>query len=106
MEKPRLVLKFIWIEKNIRIALDQVNPGCGTIPNCHNLLRVCKTIGILEKLALLNMAGCKNLFNSVPISTSGLESALELSFPLPRSLQRVLLNDCNLQCTDYFPEFL
>ncbi|GJY60727.1 putative auxin binding protein 1 alpha [Tanacetum coccineum] len=55
------------------------------------------TIGILERLAFLKMAGCKNLFNSVPISTYGLESALELSFPLPRSLQRVFLNDCNLE---------
>ncbi|GKB18258.1 TMV resistance protein N-like protein [Tanacetum coccineum] len=71
--------------------------------NCHNLLHVCRTIGNLERLALLNMAGCKNLFNRVPIITSGLESAQELSFPLPRSLQRVFLNDCNLECTDYFP---
>lgn len=69
--------------------------------NCHNLLRVCRTIGNLERLALLNTAGCEKLF--MPISTSGVESALELSFPLPRSLQRVFLNDCNLECTDYFP---
>lgn len=32
LEKPRLVLKFIWMEKNIGIALDQVIPGHGTIP--------------------------------------------------------------------------
>ncbi|XP_019182999.1 PREDICTED: 30S ribosomal protein 3, chloroplastic-like isoform X2 [Ipomoea nil] len=32
MEKPRLVLKFIWLEKNIGISLDQVIPGHGTIP--------------------------------------------------------------------------
>nr|GEX93227.1 30S ribosomal protein 3, chloroplastic-like [Tanacetum cinerariifolium] len=32
MEKTRLVLKFIWMEKNIGIALDQVIPGYGTIP--------------------------------------------------------------------------
>ncbi|GAB2299963.1 30S ribosomal protein 3, chloroplastic [Dionaea muscipula] len=31
-EKPRLVLKFIWMEKNIGIALDQSIPGHGTIP--------------------------------------------------------------------------
>ncbi|XP_015962939.1 30S ribosomal protein 3, chloroplastic [Arachis duranensis] len=31
-EKPRLVLKFIWMEKNIGIALDQMIPGHGTIP--------------------------------------------------------------------------
>ncbi|KAL3621355.1 hypothetical protein CASFOL_036267 [Castilleja foliolosa] len=31
--RPRLVLKFIWMEKNIGIALDQVIPGGhGTIP--------------------------------------------------------------------------
>uniref|UniRef100_A0A5B7BK20 Ribosomal protein PSRP-3/Ycf65 n=1 Tax=Davidia involucrata TaxID=16924 RepID=A0A5B7BK20_DAVIN len=32
MEKPRLVLKFIWMEKNIGLALNQVIPGHGTIP--------------------------------------------------------------------------
>ncbi|XP_062106301.1 small ribosomal subunit protein cS23-like isoform X2 [Humulus lupulus] len=32
LEKPRLVLKFIWMEKNIGIALDQTIPGHGTIP--------------------------------------------------------------------------
>ncbi|EEF33243.1 Plastid-specific 30S ribosomal protein 3, chloroplast precursor, putative [Ricinus communis] len=32
VEKPRLVLKFIWMEKNIGLALDQVIPGHGTIP--------------------------------------------------------------------------
>lgn len=32
MEKPRLVLKFIWMEKNIGVALDQAIPGHGTIP--------------------------------------------------------------------------
>ncbi|XP_022148098.1 30S ribosomal protein 3, chloroplastic-like [Momordica charantia] len=32
MEKSRLVLKFIWMEKNIGIALDQMIPGHGTIP--------------------------------------------------------------------------
>lgn len=32
MEKPRLVLKFIWMEKNIGIGLDQKIPGHGTIP--------------------------------------------------------------------------
>ncbi|KAM1164344.1 hypothetical protein ACFX13_024517 [Malus domestica] len=31
-EKPRLVLKFIWMEKNIGIALDQMIPGHGSIP--------------------------------------------------------------------------
>ncbi|XP_057522242.1 30S ribosomal protein 3, chloroplastic-like [Amaranthus tricolor] len=32
MDKPRLVLKFIWMEKNIGLALDQTIPGHGTIP--------------------------------------------------------------------------
>ncbi|CAK9176237.1 unnamed protein product [Ilex paraguariensis] len=32
VEKPRLVLKFIWMEKNIGLALDQRIPGHGTIP--------------------------------------------------------------------------
>ncbi|CAL5186392.1 unnamed protein product [Lathyrus oleraceus] len=31
-DKPRLVLKFVWMEKNIGIALDQMVPGYGTIP--------------------------------------------------------------------------
>ncbi|KAL6952354.1 hypothetical protein U1Q18_038774 [Sarracenia purpurea var. burkii] len=31
-QKPRLVLKFIWMEKNVGLALDQVIPGHGTIP--------------------------------------------------------------------------
>ncbi|CAL9094282.1 unnamed protein product [Musa textilis] len=31
-EKPRLVLRFIWMEKNIGLALDQVIPGHGTVP--------------------------------------------------------------------------
>lgn len=32
MAKPRLVLKFIWMEKNIGLALDQQIPGHGTVP--------------------------------------------------------------------------
>ncbi|XP_039010387.1 30S ribosomal protein 3, chloroplastic-like [Hibiscus syriacus] len=32
LEKPRVVLKFIWMEKDIEIALDQVIPGHGSIP--------------------------------------------------------------------------
>ncbi|KAL0430110.1 UNVERIFIED_CONTAM: 30S ribosomal protein 3, chloroplastic [Sesamum radiatum] len=30
--KPRLVLKFIWMEKNIGLGLDQIIPGHGTVP--------------------------------------------------------------------------
>ncbi|KZV21159.1 30S ribosomal protein 3, chloroplastic-like [Dorcoceras hygrometricum] len=33
MERPRLVLRFLWMEKNIGIAIDQVIPGGhGSIP--------------------------------------------------------------------------
>ncbi|KAH0449493.1 hypothetical protein IEQ34_020185 [Dendrobium chrysotoxum] len=32
MEKPRLVLKFIWMEKNIGLGLDQMIPGHGCVP--------------------------------------------------------------------------
>ncbi|CAA2964614.1 30S ribosomal 3-1, chloroplastic-like [Olea europaea subsp. europaea] len=32
VEKPRLVLKFIWMEKNIGLGLDQMIPGHGTVP--------------------------------------------------------------------------
>ncbi|KAG8373725.1 hypothetical protein BUALT_Bualt11G0054600 [Buddleja alternifolia] len=33
MERPRLVLKFIWMEKNLGLAIDQVIPGGnGSIP--------------------------------------------------------------------------
>ncbi|RRT83671.1 hypothetical protein B296_00002421 [Ensete ventricosum] len=31
-ENPRLVLRFMWMEKNIGLALDQVIPGHGAIP--------------------------------------------------------------------------
>nr|XP_043627522.1 uncharacterized protein LOC122599129 isoform X2 [Erigeron canadensis] len=79
--------------------------------NCPRLLRVCKTIGSLEKLALLNMTGCENLYNKerlnslveLKATTSGGESTQDLSFPLPHSLQRLFLKNCKLECTDYFP---
>ncbi|XP_047317175.1 30S ribosomal protein 3, chloroplastic [Impatiens glandulifera] len=32
IQKPRLVLKFIWMDNNIGLSLDQVIPGHGTIP--------------------------------------------------------------------------
>lgn len=32
MERSRLVLKFLWMEKNLGLAVDQVVPGHGTIP--------------------------------------------------------------------------
>ncbi|CAA0833024.1 30S ribosomal protein 3-1- chloroplastic [Striga hermonthica] len=30
--KPRIVLKFIWMDKNIGLGLDQLMPGYGTVP--------------------------------------------------------------------------
>lgn len=35
IEKPRLVLKFIWMQNDIGVALDQMIPGHGTIPLSH-----------------------------------------------------------------------
>ncbi|CAN4124785.1 unnamed protein product [Withania somnifera] len=32
IEKPRLVLKFIWMEKNIGLGLDQILPDHGSVP--------------------------------------------------------------------------
>ncbi|GJW92533.1 variation in compound triggered root growth response-like protein, partial [Tanacetum coccineum] len=79
--------------------------------NCHNLARVCETIGGLTSLSLLNMTGCKNLCNNEPIrllaaqqaSTSGPGTVEHPKFSFPRSLQRLFLKDCNLECTDSFP---
>nr|GEX89818.1 protein variation in compound triggered root growth response-like [Tanacetum cinerariifolium] len=79
--------------------------------NCHNLARVCETIGGLTSLSLLNMTGCKNLCNNEQIkllaaqqaSTSGPGTAEHPKFSFPRSLQRLFLKDCNLECTDSFP---
>ena len=31
-QKQRVLLKFLWLDKNIGIALDQVVPGHGTVP--------------------------------------------------------------------------
>ncbi|KAJ0243580.1 30S ribosomal protein 3-2 [Hirschfeldia incana] len=32
LDKPRVVLKFVWMQKDIGVALDQTVPGFGTIP--------------------------------------------------------------------------
>ncbi|ESQ41553.1 hypothetical protein EUTSA_v10014781mg [Eutrema salsugineum] len=32
LEKPKVVLKFVWMQKDIGVALDQMIPGFGTIP--------------------------------------------------------------------------
>ncbi|KAL7591516.1 hypothetical protein Lser_V15G33193 [Lactuca serriola] len=61
--------------------------------NCHNLVRVCETIGDLTSLALLNMTGCRKLLLGV---------TEQHTFSLPHSLHRLFLKDCNLECTDSF----
>ncbi|CAI9269370.1 unnamed protein product [Lactuca saligna] len=77
--------------------------------NCRSLTRVCKTIGDLKNLTLLNMTGCKNLCKSVKTdldlkaSTSGGKITKQPTFSFPSSLHRLFLNDCNLYCTDSFP---
>ncbi|PWA90599.1 NB-ARC domains-containing protein [Artemisia annua] len=79
--------------------------------NCHSLARVCETIGGLTSLSLLNMTGCKNLCNNEQIkllaaqqaSMSGPGTAEHPTFSFPRSLQRLFLKDCNLECTDSYP---
>lgn len=32
LEKPRVILKFVWMQKDIGVALDHMIPGFGTIP--------------------------------------------------------------------------
>ncbi|KAJ0243582.1 hypothetical protein HA466_0196160 [Hirschfeldia incana] len=32
LDRPRVVLKFVWMQKDIGVALDQTVPGFGTIP--------------------------------------------------------------------------
>lgn len=32
LEKPKVVLKFVWMQKDIGVALDHLIPGFGTIP--------------------------------------------------------------------------
>ncbi|KAJ9550903.1 hypothetical protein OSB04_014948 [Centaurea solstitialis] len=79
--------------------------------NCHSLVRVCETIGDLTSLTLLNMTGCKhlcpreqvNLLEAIKASTSGGQVTKQPPFSFPRSLQRLFLKDCNLECTDSFP---
>ncbi|XP_076894288.1 uncharacterized protein LOC143546513 [Bidens hawaiensis] len=76
--------------------------------NCYSLVNVCKTIEELKSLTLLNMTGCKNLFNRrqgnllATSSSSGVVNQKPiLSFPF--SLHRLFLKDCNLECSDSFP---
>lgn len=56
--------------------------------NCHELVDVCKSLGDLRNLALLNMTGCESL---------------QRTFSLPHSLECIFFKDCYLECTDDFP---
>ncbi|KAL7584773.1 hypothetical protein Lser_V15G44111 [Lactuca serriola] len=79
--------------------------------NCHSLVRVCKTIGDLKSLVLLNMTGCenlckrehKNLFVRMVASTFSGAVAEQPTFSFPHSLHQLFLKDCFLECTDSFP---
>ncbi|XP_076921920.1 disease resistance protein RML1B-like [Bidens hawaiensis] len=74
--------------------------------NCYSLVYVCKSIGDLPSLTLLNMTGCKNLCNRdqmlVASSSSGV-STKQPTFSLPFSLHRLFLKDCYIESTDSFP---
>ncbi|KAI3827467.1 hypothetical protein L1987_01543 [Smallanthus sonchifolius] len=76
--------------------------------DCYSLVNVCKTIGDLTSLSLLNMTGCKNLCNREQMnlegaSTSGGVITKQPTFSFPFSLHQLFLKDCNLECTDSFP---
>nr|KAJ0197954.1 hypothetical protein LSAT_V11C700361450 [Lactuca sativa] len=83
--------------------------------NCHSLVHVCETIRLLNSLALLNMTGCEKLWKSswkmqhksplkeLKVSTSDERVKGLSTFSLPPSLQRLFLNDCYLESTDYSP---
>ncbi|KVH88490.1 Toll/interleukin-1 receptor homology (TIR) domain-containing protein [Cynara cardunculus var. scolymus] len=76
--------------------------------NCNSLVHVCETIGDLNHLTLLNMTGCHSLCkreknNLLEASTSGKEVTIQPPFSFPQSLERLFLNDCKLECTDYLP---
>ncbi|KAI3496029.1 hypothetical protein L1887_38379 [Cichorium endivia] len=78
--------------------------------NCHRLVRVCKTVGDLTGLVLLNMTGCENLCKSdqknlllrlIGFTFGGFSKQSTFSFP--HSVQRLFLKDCKLECTNSFP---
>ncbi|KAL4564089.1 hypothetical protein LXL04_028141 [Taraxacum kok-saghyz] len=78
--------------------------------NCHELVHVGETIGGLKSLSLVNMTGCESLWrehtNTVvgqEASTSGGGVEKGPTFSFPRSLHRLFLKDCNLECTESFP---
>lgn len=65
------------------------------------MVHICDTIGGLKCLSLLHMTTCGNLCNNAFTFPGG--STQQSSFPVPRSLDRLFFNNCNLECTDYFP---
>ncbi|KAJ9552019.1 LOW QUALITY PROTEIN: hypothetical protein OSB04_016064 [Centaurea solstitialis] len=79
--------------------------------NCHSLVHICETIGGLKNLVLLDMTGCehvckrdhRNLLEGSEASTSGGRVTEQPTFSLPHSLHRLLLKDCYLECSDFFP---
>ncbi|XP_076896998.1 disease resistance protein Roq1-like isoform X2 [Bidens hawaiensis] len=76
--------------------------------NCYSLVNVCKTIGGLTSLSLLNTTGCKNLYNRKQIdlssaSTSGGVVREQHTFSFPVSLHRLFLKDCHLTHTHILP---
>ncbi|KAK1437415.1 hypothetical protein QVD17_03206 [Tagetes erecta] len=60
--------------------------------DCKNLTHVCKTIGGLESLALLNLAGCKRFWTSL-----WYKKHVKPLFSFPRSLKFLFLDSCNLK---------
>ncbi|XP_076896995.1 uncharacterized protein LOC143550188 [Bidens hawaiensis] len=71
--------------------------------NCYSLVNVCKSIGDLTSLAILNMTGCKNLFRHTNMSTSRGVDTKQPTFSFPSSLHQLFLKDCHLISTDSFP---
>ncbi|KAK9079440.1 hypothetical protein SSX86_001111 [Deinandra increscens subsp. villosa] len=74
--------------------------------NCYGLVNVCKTIGGLGSLTLLNMIGCKHLFNREQMDLSSASASASDTkhhiFSFPSSLHRLFLKDCHLDYTDSF----
>ncbi|KAJ9551079.1 hypothetical protein OSB04_015124 [Centaurea solstitialis] len=78
--------------------------------NCQSLVNICETIGDLKNLKLLNMTSCRNLFIRMQISLLEASTSTstaggvtkEAPFSFPHSLQRLFLNDCNLESADSF----
>ncbi|KVH88492.1 hypothetical protein Ccrd_026692 [Cynara cardunculus var. scolymus] len=77
--------------------------------HCQSLVHVCETIGNLTRLALLNMTGCENLCKRdkknvpsmlTPSTSNSGEVTKWCPFSFPRSLQRLFLKDCNLDCNN------